>query len=68
MYRPEPKSRRHRVIPIAQKFWPVLHGRWANRCLTPCKVFGPDLTKMFRVKHFGKVLSSGVRIDHVRLR
>ena len=26
-------------------------------CLRACKIFGRDLTKMFHVKHFGKVLS-----------
>ena len=30
------------------------NGRW----LRPCKIFGCDLTKMFHVKHFGKVLRS----------
>jgi hypothetical protein len=24
---------RRRVLPIAQKFWPVFDGRWGNRCL-----------------------------------
>jgi hypothetical protein len=32
-----------------------LHISEAAVCLKPCKNFGPDRTKMFHVKHFGKI-------------
>jgi hypothetical protein len=42
------------------------HGRGRRR--SPCKVLGLDRTKMFHVKHFGKIGSAGKQRGLVGLR
>jgi hypothetical protein len=38
-----------------------------GRCPGPCKVSGPNRTKMFHVKHFGKVAPAGKQLRLVDL-
>ena len=52
---PSQRSGRIALIKIAPKIRAILQDRRRNRCPEPCKVLGPDRTKMFHVKHSCKV-------------
>ena len=72
--RRRPLLRRLHPPGVAARFWPFVQDRRRRRCLRPRKVSGPDLTKMFHVKHFGLVEPAanqpslvGLRSSHSRL-
>src|ERR1019366_5487253 len=47
-----PSAHHRRFQKIAPENRSILPGPRGCRCLWPCKVLRPDLTKMFHVKHF----------------
>jgi len=50
-----PSRRRRRLASNCTKKLIDLTRLKEGRCLRPCKVFGPNRTKMFHVKHFGTI-------------
>jgi hypothetical protein len=50
-----PSARRRGPFQIAPENRSILPVQRRGRCLGPCKVLGPERTKVFHVKHFCKV-------------